>query len=187
MADRLAAVRAAFGRRDVRVVAGGTAVAYLVVYLVATGELASGTGDVGVVVVADPLARAFQRTGTLRFESVALVDAGIVRFLFAPLNLLVGAGLAALIGANLGLSWLAWRQPRACGLGAKSGVGLVAGVPALLSGAACCAPVLLIVVGIQASSLLLLTVDVLVVLAGLALVGTLVYVAGRIDPAATTS
>ncbi|PSQ58400.1 MAG: hypothetical protein BRD23_07130 [Halobacteriales archaeon SW_9_67_25] len=90
---------------------------------------------------------------------------------------------AGLVGLNLALTYLVWRQPKACGIGGKSG-GLLASVPALLSGTACCGPVVLIVLGVQASGVLLRGFQFLLPAAMLLLVGSLVLVGRQVDPGA---
>ena len=180
-----AAIRLAFSRPgSVAVFAVATA-GYLVGYLYATGDLATTGAGWSVTTVPEPLTRTFEPgPGPFRYEPIALVDLGTFRLLFSPLNAGLAVALATLVGVNLALSYLAVRQPASCGIGAGSGV--FAAVPALLSGSACCAPVLLLVLGIQASGLLLTAVVWLLPLGIVALIGTLVYLGGRIDPTAMT-
>lgn len=178
-----AATGATLRRRDARRVAAGTAVAYLLAYLWAVGHLAPGFGGLGVTVAADPLATLLTPSnGPLTFEPVVAVAAGPLTLLLS-LNTLFGVGLAALVGLNLGLTYLAWRQPAACGVETGS-AGLLAGLPALLSGTACCGPIVLIAFGIQASGALLAAFQWLLPLAVLALLGGLVLVGRQVDPAA---
>jgi hypothetical protein len=110
------------------------------------------------------------------------VRLGPVTYLFS-FNTVIGIGVAGLVGLNLSLSYLAWTQPASCGLG-KSSTGAFAAVPALLSGSACCGPVVLIAVGVQASSALLTTFQFLLPAAVVLLLGSLVLVGRRVDPAA---
>ncbi len=155
-------------------------VGYLVAFLWIVGDL-SLRPDVAanLVVIDDPLSRMFDRTGPASFEAVALVDTGVVRWLASPVNVLIGLVLAGLVGVNLAMTYLAVVQPASCGIGAGSG--LFASLPALLSGTLCCGPVILIALGIQASALLL-TLFVWMLPIGVAmLLGSLVYVAGKID------
>lgn len=175
-----AAVSLALGRRDGLTVTVGTALAYLILYLIATRSLVSGGGELGLIVAQDPLSLLFRRTGFMSFEPIALLDLGIARLLVAPIELLVAGGIAFLVGLNLALSYLAWRQPAACGI--SPGVGMFAAVPALLSGSACCAPIFLLVLGIQASGLLVAAVDVLIPLSVLLLVGSLLLISRRVQP-----
>ena len=179
----LAALRVAAGRWDSRAVFLVAAAGYLLLYLVTIGDLSlAGRGTGGLTVRAvDDLSRAFASVGFFRFEAVAVVAAAGVTFLLSPLNLLVAVVLAGLVGANLALTYLGLRQPRACGLEASTGV--LAGVPALLSGAACCGPTILLVVGVQASATLVSGFQLLVPLAVAMLVGSLLLVGRQVDPA----
>jgi len=134
-----------------------------------------------VSVVADPLGKFLQpELGPFMFTPVARVSLGPVTYLFS-LNTVFGAVLAGLVGLNLALTYLVWRQPKACGIGGKSG-GLLASVPALLSGTACCGPVVLIVLGVQASGVLLTGFQFLLPAAALLLVGSLVLVGRQVNP-----
>jgi len=167
------------GRRDATLVLAGVSVCYLALYLIAIGRLVPGGGTVGVLVV-DDLSMALRSTGTFTFEPIARVDLGLFSLLFSPLDTLLGLGLAVLVGLNLALFYLAWTQPAACGIEGASGA--LASIPALLSGTACCGPVLLIVLGIQASGLLLAVFDVLLPLAVVLLLGSVVLVGRNVDP-----
>jgi hypothetical protein len=142
-------------RRDTKAVFVGTGVSYLLVYLVTVGDLGVFDGGTGpfTVRVASDLSRAVASVGFFRFDAIALVSAGGVTYLFSPLNLLVASLLAGLVGANGALTYLGLVQPRACGIEASAGVR--SGIPALLSGAACCGPTILLVVGVQASATLI--------------------------------
>ena len=193
-ADRLRAAVArtrtgtalALRRRDGRLVFGGVTAAYLVAYLRAVGHLAPGLGGFGVTVVPDPVGKLLRpELGPFTFTPVARVVAGPVTYL-ASFNTVIGAVLAVLVGLNLALTYLAWRQPAACGIG-ESSTGLLASVPALLSGTACCGPVVLIALGIQASGVLLTAFRVSLPVAAVLLVGSLVLVGRRVEPAAVRS
>lgn len=152
---------------------------YLLTYLWAIGHLAPGLGGFDLLIVADPLGKLLRpELGPFSFTPVARVTLGPVTYLFS-LNTLVGLGLAALVGLNLALTYLVWRQPAACGIG-RSSTGLLAGVPALLSGTACCGPVVLLVVGVQASGVLLTGFQLLLPMAVLLLVGSLLLVGRRV-------
>lgn len=173
------AVDALFRRRDTVFVFAGISLGYLAAYLVAIGRLVPGRSEIGVLVVSD-LSLAFRRTGPFSFEPVARFDLGFLSLLFSPFDTLLGVGLAVLVGLNLTLFYLAWTQPAACGIEGASGA--LAAIPALLSGTACCGPVLLIVLGVQASGLLLAVFDVLLPLAVVLLLGSVVLVGRNVDP-----
>jgi hypothetical protein len=168
-----------FRRRDSLSVFALITGLYLLTYLWAIGHLAPGLGGFDLLIVADPLGKLLRpELGPFSFTPVARIALGPVTYLFS-LNTLVGLGLAALVGLNLALTYLVWRQPAACGIG-RSSTGLLASVPALLSGTACCGPVVLLVVGVQASGVLLTGFQLLLPMAVLLLVGSLVLVGRRV-------
>ncbi|WP_276300537.1 hypothetical protein [Halorussus lipolyticus] len=179
------AIGAALGRRDGQAVFGGVTLAYLVAYLWFSDLLAFGGrngGEFGFVVADDPLGRFFRPANSaLSFEPVALVEFGVGTYLFS-LNTFVGVAIALLVGLNLAVTYVAWRQPKACGIGSSSS-GVLAGIPALLSGAACCGPIVLVIFGIQASSAVLTVFEWLIPAAVVLLVGSLLWVGRQVDPA----
>lgn len=176
------AIRATLARVDGKVVFGATTLAYLLGYLLAVGHLLPGPGTAGVAVADQALSRFLRPAlGPFSFEPVVRVDLWAVSYLFS-FNSVLGAGLALLVGTNLAVSYLAWRQPSACGIG-RSSAGLFAGIPALLSGFACCGPLVLIVVGVQATGAILTGFQFLLPAAALLLVLTLLAVGRKVDPA----
>ncbi|QAU11901.1 hypothetical protein EKH57_03560 [Halorubrum sp. BOL3-1] len=178
----IAATGAVFRRTDATLVVVGTAVGYLIAYLYALGHLAPGIGGFDLFVVSGAFEKFFRpELGPFSFTPVARVSAGPVTYLFS-LNTVLGVGIAGLVGLNLGLTYLAWRQPAACGVGSSSS-GVIASVPAVLSGTACCGPVVLIVLGIQASGIVVTAFQFLLPIAVVLLVGSLVLVGRQIDPA----
>jgi hypothetical protein len=178
----LAAITEVLSRRDATLVVTGTAIGYLLVYLYALGHLAPGISGFSATVVSDPLVKFFQpELGPLSFTPVARVSAGPVTYLFS-LNTVIGLGIAGLVGLNLGLTYLAWRQPAACGIGSSSS-GLLASIPAILSGTACCGPIVLIILGIQASGIIVTTFQFLLPVAVVLLLASLLLVGRQVDPA----
>lgn len=177
------ALRGSLARRDGKLVFAAVAAGYLAVYLWGLNYLGPNAGGTTLFVVDDPLARATERVAPYQYEPVALVAVGPVELLFSPVNTLLGAGLGVLVGANLALSWVAYRGPEACGL--SPGASTAAGIPALLSGFACCGPTILLVVGVQASASIIGVFQWLVPVSVAALVATLFWVGARVehDPA----
>ncbi|MFB6252859.1 MAG: hypothetical protein ABEI27_14450 [Halobellus sp.] len=176
-----AALDAAGGRGDSRLVFASAGLGYLAAYLFTVGDLAitGGSGGLSVRTAAD-LSRAVASLGFFRFDAIAVLSAGPIVYLFSPLNVLLGLSLGGLVGANLALTYLGIVQPQACGL--ESSAGVLAGVPALLSGAACCGPTILLVVGIQASATIVTGFQFLVPIAFAMLVGSLLLVGRKVDP-----
>lgn len=177
------AVRASLGRTDARAVFGLTTIGYLLAYLYGLGHLAPGHGGYSFTIVPEATSRFFQPAlGPFSFEPVAIVSVGPITYLFS-FNTVLGLGLALLVGVNLAVTYLVWRQPKACGIGSRS-AGAFASIPALLSGTACCGPVILLVLGVQASSAVMTTFEVLLPIAALLLVGSLLVVGRQVQPEA---
>ncbi len=153
---------------------------YLVAFLFAIQNLTLPTGRDFAMLWADP-ALMFRRTGFLLFDAIAVIHTPLFTWLVAPLNLLLGLVISLLVGMNLMLSWIAWRQPRVCRVNGTAGtLGLL---PALLAGGACCAPTLLLVLGLQATAALITTIQWMIPLALVLLLGSLVWVAQKTDSA----
>lgn len=186
LADTARAVNLVLRRRDSLAVVVTLTVGYLFAFLWAAQDL-SYRPDVspGILVVADPLDRIFVRTGPASFDAIAVLDTGVFRLLVSPVNLAIGLTVAALVGISLGLTYLAVVQPQACGIGAGSG--LMASVPALLSGSVCCGPVVLLAIGVQASGLVMTTFAWLLPAGLVLLLASVVYLAGKIDLQAAPS
>ena len=177
-----AALAIAAHRRDSRLLFLGSGLLYLLVYLFTVGDLSFvGVGSSEFSVrFANDLSRAFAGIGFFRFDAIAVVSAGPITYLFSPLNLLVSVALAVLVAANFALAYLGLVQPKACGL--ESSTGVLAGIPALLSGAACCGPTILLLIGLQASATMITAFQLLVPIAFVLLVAGLLLVGRQVNP-----
>lgn len=181
MRDRLrrvvAGVYGALRRTDGQVVFLLGTVGYPLLYLGSLGHLALGGRGYAVRVVADPFSRALESTRAFSFEPVASVVIEPLTLLVSPLDIGLAVVLGVLLGCNLAVGVVAWRSPAACGI--EGSAGLFAGLPALLTGATCCGPAVLLVVGVGATGPLLTALGYATPVTGLALVGSLFVVAGR--------
>jgi len=179
------ALGAAFRDRVAVAVLGSTAAGYVLVYAAAAGDLGrSGSvrdaaGGLSATTAPSPLASA------LSGEAVALVAVGLLELLIVPARLAPAVALGALVGANLALSTLAWRRPAACAVSPASGV--AAGLPALLSGTACCGPLVFVALGLQATSAALTAIAWLRPAAAILLVASLGWAGWRLDVQASPS
>lgn len=160
------------------VLAGVTGL-YLLVYMMAVGDLAYTPAAGLGIRVAESL-NVFAATGPFAFEAIAVVEAAFVTFLLSPLNLAVGGTLALLVGLNAALTFIAYRQPAVCD--ARPHETLLSTIPGLLAGSACCGPVILIVLGIQASAALISFFSILIPFAFILLLLTLLLNLRRIRP-----
>lgn len=134
---------------------------YFGLYLWGIGHLAPGLGGWGLTVVSNPLATfTTPALGPFSYRPIARLQIGAFTYLFS-FNSVIGLALAILVGMNVAGSVLLWRQPTTCGLRGASG-GILAGVPGLISGTACCGPIILLVVGVQASGVIITAFELLV-------------------------
>jgi hypothetical protein len=151
---------------------------YLLLFLVALQDISLG-GRGWQFLTAD-FARAFERTGAITFEPVAQLTVPGLTVLISPLNVLIGAVLGVLAGLNLAVTILAFTQPQACSFNRSAGI--LASIPALLAGSACCAPAIVLILGLQLSSLFVTVFQVLIPLSILLLVITLKLILDRTNP-----
>jgi len=155
----------------------GSGVVYLLLYLAALQDISLG-GRGFRFLTADP-ARMFERTGAFTFEPIAQLPLPGITVLFSPLNVLVGIGAATLVGLNLAVTLLAFRRPAACRFNRSTGV--LASIPALLAGSACCAPAIVLLLGLQLSAAMVTVFQVLIPASVILLLVTLKLVLDRTD------
>jgi len=156
---------------------------YLLLFMIAMRDLTPGGEGFSILTV--PWARMLERTGTLTFEPVVQVMIPGWTLLVSPLNLAMGGILAGLASLNLVVTWIAVRHPRACGFNRSSGI--LASLPALLAGSACCAPVPMLLLGLQIPSLMMPVFQVLIPLSAVLLLVTLKLLLDRTELELLTS
>lgn len=157
----------------------GIGAVYLLLFLVALQDISLGGS--GVQFLTTDWTRMIDRTGAITFEPIAQLTLPGLTILMSPLNILIGAVLAVLAGLNLAVTWLAFRQPKACRFNRSTGI--LASIPALLAGSACCAPAIVLILGLQISSLFVTVFQVLIPVSIALLVLTLIMILRRTDPA----
>lgn len=178
MSDSLETLRAVLRIPRYRVMGAALSVLYLVLFLLALQDLS--VGGSGVRVLTTDWERMFDRTGTFTFEPIAQFVVPGLTLLVSPLNILLGLALSILAGLNLVLTYIAFRQPAACSFNRSSGV--LASLPALMAGGACCAPAIVLILGLQVSSLMIGVFQVLIPVSLVLLVLTLKLILDRTDP-----
>jgi len=126
--------------------AGGSV--FFVLYLYAIGDLVIDGRAAWMIMVADLSPAHWTRARSLfLYEAMALVEAGWLVWLVSPVNLLITALLASLTAGNIHGILTLRAAPQQCGAGGRYG-SLGGAMPALLAGSACCAPSLLLILGI---------------------------------------
>ncbi|SDL37329.1 hypothetical protein SAMN05192555_10451 [Franzmannia pantelleriensis] len=124
----------------------GIMVSYTLLYLWLTGDMAGG-GLGGWHATFPAWERVFEQRGAFQFEPVGLVSIGGVVWTFSPLNTLLAMTMGLLMGLNIAAGWWLRTRPRQCRL-RGAGTSWLALPPALLAGGACCAPLILIWLGL---------------------------------------
>gem|GEM_PF-550007 len=157
----------------------GAAGVYLILFMIALQDISSGGRGFDFLSVSPW--QMFDRTGAFTFEAIAMVILPGLTILISPLNLLMGLVLSVLVGLNLAITYLALRQPKACSFNRSSGV--LASIPGLLAGSACCAPAIVLILGLQLSSLLVTVFQILIPASAVLLLVTLKLILDRTDPA----
>lgn len=121
---------------------------YLLAYLFVLGDLSLSSVGGWQATVASQWSELWLRPrGLFQFEGIAMVQAGRLHWIVSPLNLAIAGTMAALVAANVHGALAMRRQPAQCRPAGASG-GALAAVPALLAGGACCAPALIILLGL---------------------------------------
>lgn len=122
---------------------------YGVFYLYAIGDLnviAPSSWDAYISKLS--IERAFTSRSVLMFEAVAVLEAGYVIWLVSPVNIFIASLLSSLLAANVHGALYLRKQAQVCRT-SKSGL-IFSALPALLAGGACCAPSLILLLGIPA-------------------------------------
>ena len=160
------ATAAALRDRRSRRTAVAIAAAYLLVYLLAVGDVTiSPASDLSrfadlpsLQVAPDWAAKLLERRAAFSYEPVlAVYPVNHVTVFVAPLDLAMGLLLGALAGLNVAVALLARRASRTCRL--RGLPGLVGALPALFTGVTCCVPTLALALGAQFTFALLAVSD----------------------------
>lgn len=130
--------------------------AYVTMYFAAMQYLVMAPGGtepfLAVELLPDWRNLVFRLRGPFLFEPVGVLHVGpLAMFLSVP-NLAIALALGLLVGANVAASYYGFH---ALGMRGLRGIhALVGTVPALISGAACCVPTLILVIGLQLTATL---------------------------------
>jgi hypothetical protein len=128
------------------------ALAYLAIFLIVIGDLTvdSASRPFSAFAAAGWESLVLRQRAPFQFEALAVVEAPFLVWLVSPMNVAIGAALGLLTGIQVALVGVARRCSLACGL--SPATGLLAGLPGLLAGSACCAPILFLLLGLQVTA-----------------------------------
>ncbi len=94
----------------------------------------------------------FRQRGPFLFEPIGVLHVGPLQMFVSVPNLVIALALGLLVGLNVAASYYGFQ---ALGMRGLRGIHALAGtIPALISGAACCVPTLILVVGLQLTATL---------------------------------
>jgi len=132
---------------------------YLVIYLAATqhliftSRLGQSESFIMLKISPDWSKLLFRQRAPFLFEPIGTIYLGYNLKLFLSIpNIVIGALLGSLVAANITTSYYSFKM---LGLQGMRGVGALLGtIPAIVSGAACCVPTLILVVGLQLTATL---------------------------------
>jgi hypothetical protein len=159
------------------VLAGGVALFYVLVFQYAIADLSiDGTSrSWSFFALSNWQEVVFRQRVAFQFESVAILEGPFFVWLLSPANIALGVVLGLLTGIQIALVGIARKCAVSCGL--SPAAGLFAGLPGLLAGSACCAPILFVILGVQLTASLVTLMGLMVPIAFVLLLGGLVYTA----------
>lgn len=156
--------------------------AYVALYLAAAQFLIAAPGETESVFALRVLPGwrdlIFRQRAPFLYEPIGVLHFGpFMLFLSIP-NIVIATALGLLVAANVAVSYFSFR---ALGLRGVRGLhSLIGTIPALISGAACCVPTLILVIGLQLTATLATVWSWLVPASALLLVGSLWWSLRRI-------
>ncbi|MBI4114485.1 MAG: hypothetical protein HY445_01430 [Candidatus Niyogibacteria bacterium] len=131
---------------------------YVIVYLAATQfliftqRMGATDGFFAIKIAENWQELMFRQRAPFLFESIGAMYLGGLKLFISVPNMFLAATLGILIGLNGAVSYYSFR---ALSLRGSQGlVQLIGTVPAILSGAACCVPTLILVIGLQLTATL---------------------------------
>lgn len=132
-------------------------VAYAVLYLAAAQLLVwqrDAETAAAISLSSDWRALLFRERAPFLYEPIGIVALGRhLRLYLAVPNIAIALFLGALVGLNAAVSYHSFRA--LAFQGPRGFVSLLGTIPALISGAACCVPTLILVIGLQMSATLI--------------------------------
>lgn len=131
---------------------------YVLIYLAATQFLiftqrtSMSEGFFAVKIAENWRELIFSQRAPFLFESIGVLYLGKIKIFISVPNILIAALLAVLVALNVSVSYYSFRALSLRGV--KGVMGLLGTVPAIVSGAACCVPTLILVIGLQLTATL---------------------------------
>ncbi len=147
--------------------------AYFIIYLAATKFLILSFGIesiesfFGFKLLPNWAELIFRQRSTFLFESIGVISVGPIKLFLSIGNFIIAFVLGILVGANIVVSYYSFRSLSL--RGTKGFISLLGTIPAIVSGAACCVPTLILVIGLQLTATLAAIWSLFVPLSGILL------------------
>ncbi len=138
------------GNRIAGIVPATAGLLYVLFYLYAIDDISlAHHRDWYAQFGAIPLEQALRMRSWFLFEGLGIVQLGPIVWLASPVNLLIAAVLGGLLAANVHGAMALRAAPAQCSHRGSGRIGTMAGgLPALFAGGACCAPSIILLLGI---------------------------------------
>ena len=163
-------VRQALTSRRSRAILSIVAISYFLFYLVVTGIITFSSQGTFNLFISDSWPSLILRERTpFNWEPIGFLSIGFITFFLAIPNIVFGILTAVLVGANISVSAYTYSARKTCKINPSQSV--LAAVPALLTGVACCGPTFLLSLGIASATVTVAFVSVLPFLFPIALIG----------------
>ena len=128
--------------------------AYAALYLAAAQLLVwQGGAEFSTTLSTDWQSLLFRKRAPFLYEPVGVVALGPLQLYLAGPNILIALFLGILVGLNAAVSYHGFRALSFQGV--RGLASLLGTIPALIGGAACCVPTLILVIGLQMSATLI--------------------------------
>lgn len=172
-------IKIIFRRKDTKLILFLSTIIYFLIYLFSIGDLSiSQITKTNIIVSKNIIDILFRSTGYFRFEPIVKIQFFVFIYLFSPINTFFSLMLSGLVGLNISFLYIGIKQPKICKINYK---GFLASIPALFSGTACCGPILFIILGIQATGLLISLFQLLLPTSIILLIISLILITKQIN------
>jgi len=151
-------------------------VIYLILYLIAIRDIQLTSAQNGITF--SHLGRVIESSSFLDFRPIIKLTIEPVVIFISPINILIGLIISLLVSVNFLLLYIIIKRPKRCDISDTTGI--FASLPALLSGTACCGPIIPIILGLQVTSTFLTLTKLAIPVSILLLLITTYFISSKV-------
>lgn len=157
-----------------------SSIIYLLFYLIAIQNIAlTSQENFNYIIVSNPLETTFNSQSFLQYEAIMQVVLPPIIVAISPINILIGLILSLLVGLNISLVYRLYKQPNQCKI--RDSTGIISILPPLLSGAACCAPAIVLILGLQVTATMMTIFSIMLPISFVLLVLSIIYLLDKVN------